>query len=243
MAKLLSRIGAVWFVFWFAFSFLLLYPFFSLFFYKEKWYPMGNKLRKKWAWFLMIICFIRVKIIKEQEIYDNKAYVFVSNHTSYIDIIAFGLFLPAKASFMAKAELAKIPLFGIFFRTVDIGVNRSSIKDSHKAFTLANERIAKGYSIVIFPEGTIWKNVPLMKPFKNGAFKMAIENNIEIIPVTFQNNFKILPDEKFEFYPRKMIFTIHRAVSANNLKIDDDEQLKLEIYTIIENNLKQNQVI
>ncbi|NQW42545.1 MAG: 1-acyl-sn-glycerol-3-phosphate acyltransferase [Bacteroidetes bacterium] len=241
--KIFARISAVWFLFWFAFSFLLLYPIFSFFFYKEEWYSIGNKLRKKWAWFLMYISFIRVEIIRENESEIKTPCVFVSNHTSYIDIIAFGLFLPEKASFMAKAELTKIPLFGIFFRTVDIGVNRSSIKDAHKAFLEASDRIKKGYSIVIFPEGTIWKNAPIMKPFKSGAFKLAIDNKVPIQPVTFQSNYKILPDEKFEFYFRKMIFTIHRSVDTDNLKPEDDELLKTNIYSIIENNLKQNKII
>ncbi|MES2616554.1 MAG: lysophospholipid acyltransferase family protein [Bacteroidota bacterium] len=234
--KLAGKIGAVWIAFWFAVSFLLLYPLFALFLSNEKWFPQANRLRKVWAWFLVCITFIRVKIIKEEDLPKAPA-VYVSNHTSYWDIIAFGLIMPPKFAFMAKMELGKIPLFGIFFRTVDIGVNRKSVIDAHKAFLVANERIAKGYSVVIFPEGTIWQHSPKLKPFKNGAFKLAIEAGIPIVPITFYNNYKILPDEKFEFNPQTLRMKIHRAEPTSHLKPTDSDFLKDKIFTIIEQEL------
>lgn len=234
--KLASKIGAVWIAFWFAVSFLLLYPFFALFLSKEKWYPHANRLRKVWAWFLVCVSFIRVKITKEDELPKGPA-VYVSNHTSYWDIIAMGLIAPPKYAFMAKMELGKIPLFGIFFRTVDIGVNRKSVIDAHKAFLIANDRIKKGYCVVIFPEGTIWQYSPKLKPFKNGAFKLAIEAGIPIVPITFYNNYKILPDEKFEFNPQTLRMKIHRAEPTSHLKPTDTDFLKDKIFTIIEQEL------
>lgn len=236
--KLVGRIGAVWFVFWFAISFLLIYPFLRFFLSSEKWYPKANKLRKIWAWFLVIVNFVRVKAIKETKIPKGPA-IYVSNHSSYIDIIAFGLFFPEKGCFMAKKELAKIPLFGIFFRTIDIAVDRSSAIGSHKSFVTAAERLKAGYSIIIFPEGTIWKYAPKLKPFKNGAFKLAIEQGVPIIPVTFYNNYKILPDEKFEFYPQTLRYKIHRVEATNHLKGEDCNPFRDRIFTIIEEELNQ----
>jgi len=237
--KLKGRIGATWFVFWFAISFLFLYPFFALFLSKEDWYPKANKLRKVWAWFLVIINFVNVKRLQEAALHIGPA-IYVSNHSSYIDIIAFGLFFPEKGCFMAKKELAKIPMFGIFFRTIDIAVDRSSAIGSHKSFVKATERIKAGYSIVIFPEGTIWKFAPKLKPFKNGAFKLAIDNAVPIVPVTFYNNYNILPDEKFEFYPQRMLYKIHRVEATNHLKGEDANGLRDKIFAIIEKELNQN---
>lgn len=236
--KIAGWIGAVWFVWWFFISFLILYPLFALFLSREKWYPKANKLRKTWAWFLVIINFIRVKGKREGAVFKGPA-IYVSNHTSYIDIIAFGLFFPEKGCFMAKKELAKIPLFGIFFRTVDIGVDRSSAVAAHRSFMLAAERIRQGYSIIIFPEGTIWKFAPKLKPFKNGAFKLAIDNHVPVIPVTFHNNYKILPDEKFEFYPGTLNYKIHRVETTDNLKGEDSDSFRDKIFTIIEGELNR----
>ena len=141
---------------------------------------------------------------------------------------------------MAKKELAKIPLFGIFFRTIDIAVDRSSAIGSHKSFVTAAERIQAGYSIIIFPEGTIWKFAPKLKPFKNGAFKLAIDNNVPIVPITFYNNYKILPDEKFEFYSQPLSYKIHRVEATNHLKGEDANGLRDKIFAIIEKELNQN---
>lgn len=240
--KILGKIGFIWFALWFIISFLLLYPFFIITLYNPKWHGTANKLRKIWAWFLISISFLRPKIKMNKGAF-NQASVIVCNHTSYIDIVALGLVMPTKVSFMAKQELAKIPLFGIFFKTVDIGVNRSSIKDAHKAFTIAQEKLKSGISIVIFPEGTIWDKVPQLKPFKNGAFKLAIDAKVPIVPVTFYNNFRILPDMKTEFYPYQMKFIVHRPEITNHLKEEDSDALKNKIFAIIENELIDNHIL
>jgi 1-acyl-sn-glycerol-3-phosphate acyltransferase len=240
--KILGHIGFAWFLLVFAGLFLIFYPLFLLFLSTPKLYPAANVLRKIWAWMIVILC-LSPPLYKREESPISGPCIYVSNHSSYLDIITFGLIGPLRFSFMAKQELAKIPLFGIFFRTVDIGVNRKSIRDSHKAFLDASDRIGKGYSIVIFPEGTIWEKTPQLKPFKNGAFKLAIENGIPIVPITFYDNYRVLPDEKFEFYPGRIRFKIHRAIPTAHLNDEDSDILKDEIYNLIENELKANNII
>lgn len=237
--KLIGRIGFIWFVFWFAIIFLLLYPAFLILLSKEKWYPLANRLRKVWAHAVVFLSFIRVKGLGKLNI-SKKPAIYVANHTSYMDIIAFGLFVPEKVCFVAKMELARIPLFGIFFRTVDIAVNRGSAMASHKSMMIAADRIKKGYSVIIFPEGTIGPSAPKLKTFKNGAFKLAMENNIPVIPVTFYNNYRILPDEKYEFYPGCLKYKVHRAEPTNHLKHEEYDILKEKIFTIIEKDLKES---
>ena len=105
--KILGKIGFIWFALWFIISFLLLYPFFIITLYNTKWHGTANKLRKIWAWFLITISFLRPKIKMNKGAF-NQASVIVCNHTSYIDIVALGLVMPTKVSFMAKQELAKI---------------------------------------------------------------------------------------------------------------------------------------
>jgi 1-acyl-sn-glycerol-3-phosphate acyltransferase len=160
-----------------------------------------------------------------------------------MDIIVLGIFAPLKVSFIAKKELAKIPLFGIFFRTVDIAVDRSSMRDSYQSFTKAKERLDDGYSVIIFPEGTIWEKTPQLKPFKNGAFKLAIEGKYPLIPVTFFNNYKALPDEKFEFYPSILECKVHRPILTDYLNAEDSDKLKDDIYTLIKNDLIEKKVL
>ena len=205
-------------------------------------YPLANALRKFWACTTVLLTASWPLIKRSNEKLTGPC-VFVANHTSYLDIVVLGLFAPLKVSFIGKYELSKIPLFGIFFRTVDIAVKRDSIKDAHRAFEQAKERLAKGYSVLIFPEGTIWNRTPEIKPFKNGAFKMAIEAKVPIVPITFLNNFKRLPDEKFEFYPGSIQCTIHRSISTNHLIDASADQLKDEIYQTIKQDLIANNIL
>ena len=141
---------------------------------------------------------------------------------------------------MGKKELARIPLFRIFFGTIDIAVDRGSAVASHKSMLKASEKLKAGYSIVIFPEGTIGKFAPKLKTFKNGAFKLAIENQVPVIPVTFYDNYYIMQDEKFEFYRRTLKYKVHRAEPTNSLKPEDSNKLKEKIFAIIEKDLIQN---
>ncbi len=100
------------------------------------------------------------------------------------------------ALYMAKIELMKAPLFKIFFKAMDIPVNRKSRMGSHKAFVDAGKKIDLGYSMCIYPEGTI-SNEGAMHNFKNGAFKLAIEKQVPIIPVANLNNWKLLQNGGF----------------------------------------------
>jgi 1-acyl-sn-glycerol-3-phosphate acyltransferase len=171
---------------------------------------------------------------REHRLSRKKKYVFVPNHSSYLDIVTCACLLPGTISFMAKQELRNVPLFGIFFRTIDIPVNRKSNAASHRAFLEAGKRLAKGMNILIFPEGTIPAHTPELGRFKIGAFRLAIEQGAEIVPVSIPDNYRRLPDGKFTAFPGKMRMTIHRPLPSAHLNPADAEALKDEVYRIIE---------
>jgi 1-acyl-sn-glycerol-3-phosphate acyltransferase len=158
---------------------------------------MAFKLKRLWTRIIHIGTFL-YPVIK----YKSKKYklprpcIIVSNHTSYLDIVLSTLYIDHTAVFMAKAELLKIPLFKYFFVYLDIPVNRKSAKGSHQAFLDAGKKIDQGLSVVIYPEGTIPKANKLM-PFKNGAFKLAIDKQVPIIPVVNLNNWWFLENGGF----------------------------------------------
>lgn len=93
---------------------------------------------------------------------------------------------------MGKAELAKVPLFGIFFRTMDIVVDRKSAISSARAFIRAKKELKNNFGIAIFPEGTVNRNPPKLMAFKSGAFKLAMDSNCAILPISFSNNYNII---------------------------------------------------
>lgn len=96
---------------------------------------------------------------------------------------------------MGKHELLDNPLLGIFFRSIDIPVNRDSKISSYKAFKQTGERLERGISVVIFAEGTVSKYYPpQLQEFKNGPFRLAIELKIPILPITSLDTWKVMWD-------------------------------------------------
>jgi 1-acyl-sn-glycerol-3-phosphate acyltransferase len=167
----------------------------------------------------------------------SKPYVIVANHFSYLDIVTTNVMLPLYFSFMAKKELADIPIFAIFFKTIDIPVDRSRNRASYQAFEKAQSKLDKGISVMVFPEGGIGTTVPKMRRFKSGAFRLAIENKVPVLPVTIADNWKRLYSGGLEDggTPGKMRIHIHRPLSTSHLKVEDVNNLKSEVYRIIEN--------
>ena len=78
---------------------------------------------------------------------------------------------------------------------MNVLIDRSNAKASHQSLERVAQEIKKGRSVVIFPEGTISKIAPKMKPFKNGAFRVSLENKVPIIPISFPKNYKLLQDK------------------------------------------------
>lgn len=139
---------------------------------------------------------------------------------------------------MAKQELSNWPLFGIFFQTMDISVNRKSPVNAAKAFIKAKRALNDGHSVVLFPEGTIPKNNPQLLPFKDGAFKMAFDTNKAIVPVTFTNNFGIigaLYGPKLRVAPGKTTAKISKPLYPSDF--EDCKALKDATFAAIQHNL------
>ncbi|HEY8402283.1 MAG TPA: lysophospholipid acyltransferase family protein [Cytophagaceae bacterium] len=241
MKNLLGKIYAGWCIFWFLLVFLLIYPFFLLFLSREKWYPYGHFLNKLWAHVVFAACALPTKIEFRFKPEKGKSYVYCANHTSYLDIPTLCYSLPGYFVFVGKASLAKVPLFGYMFRTLYIQVDRRSQKSRYETMIKSLEAIDKKRSLAIFPEGTIPNvNNPQMIPFKDGAFRTAIEKKVPIVPISIINNWKILPDESV--IPRRMVMKaiIHEPIDTQDLTLDDVNMLKEKTYSIIDQELRKH---
>jgi 1-acyl-sn-glycerol-3-phosphate acyltransferase len=225
----------LWFVLVFVLSFLLLYPFFwfALTFRKL---DAAFELKKVWAFIIAFGSGI-IPVIR----YAGKKYtlpktcIIAPNHTSYLDITLSALYIKHLALYMGKAELLKAPLFGIFFRKMDIPVNRKSRLDSHKAFVEAGRALERGQSLVIYPEGTI-DNDGKLRPFKNGAFKLAIEKQVPIVPVVNLNNWQLLQNGGFfKSYGRPGFarIIVHDPISTIGMTEENLVDLRQKVHTII----------
>lgn len=143
--------------------------------------------------------------------------------------------------FFGKAELLDNIVTRLYFKTIDIPVKRESKISAFRAFKRAGEYLQQGISVVIFPEGLIANEYPpVLQPFKNGPFRMAIEQNIDIIPVTIRNGWKIMWDDgsKYGTQPGVCDIRVHRPIDTSNLSLDDADRLRDQVYTIINQELK-----
>ncbi len=137
---------------------------------------------------------------------------------------------------MGKEELMSNWFLSIFFKTIDIPVNRDSNISSFKAFKKAAENLQAGRTLVIFPEGKIPEDYPpKLNPFKKGPFRLAIELKIPILPVTLINNWKLLWDTGMELgsNPGVCDIYVHAPVETADLTIDDAEELRDKVFNII----------
>ena len=183
--------------------------------------------------------------MQQPELDKNKPYVFCPNHSSILDIVISYVAIPQYFHFMGKAELKKVPLFRIFFKDMNIAVDRTSVTASHRAFLRAKADISKNISIGIFPEATIPACSPKLGPVKNGAFRMALENKVPIVPITYVNCWKIIPDGEFRKYggrPGLVKIYIHQPIETTHMTDADLKELKLKVMETIGSALPQTEM-
>lgn len=145
-----------------------------------------------WSKAVFIATGIKVRTIGLEKVDLSKAYVFVSNHASLFDIIAVVVGISRHIRFVAKKEIAKIPVFGWAVSGPNIMIDRKNGLDSARSLEKAARRISKGDSFILFAEGTRTRDGNL-QPFKRGAFSLAIEAGVPLVPLTILGSYGIMP--------------------------------------------------
>ena len=207
---------------------------------KEKWYPYFFRMARLWSKFILIGMGFGYKITKEETPQPKKSYMFVANHTSMADIMLMLVASKNPFVFVGKAELAKIPLFGFFYKRTCILVDRTSAKSRQAVFLRAQRRLKQGLSICIFPEGGVPEEHIVLDIFKDGAFRLAINHQIPIVPITFYDNKKRFSYTFFSGSPGKMRAKIHKFIKTEGLTIEDTKALNERTRTIILDELNRS---
>lgn len=164
----------------------------------------------------------------------NTSYVIVPNHQSYYDIFLLYGWLGIDIKWIMKMELRKIP--GLGYASAKVGhifIDRSNARKAMESLNKARKRLTGGTSVVIFPEGTRSKTGKLL-PFKKGAFKMALDLNLPILPVTIIGTRKILPASSMNLMPGKVKMIVHQPIDINKYTDQDIKQLMSETKEVIQ---------
>jgi len=223
----------VWFYILVAIPIIGLFPLLVVSILKESWYPFFFKLASFWAKFILIGMGFNYKIESEQKPEKTKSYMFIANHTSMADIMLMLVSVKNPFVFVGKKELARFPLFGFFYKRTCILVDRSSERSRKAVFLRAQRRLQSGLSICIFPEGGVPNHNIVLDEFKDGAFRLAINHQIPIVPITFADNKKRFSYIFFSGGPGKMRVKIHKFLSTKGLTVNDTKTLNLKAREII----------
>lgn len=228
----------IWFYILVALPILILFPILLISISKESWYPFFFKIARVWAKVILIGMGFNYKIAHKQTPEKDKSYMFIANHTSMADIMLMLVSVKNPFVFVGKKELAKIPLFGFFYKRTCILVDRNSAKSRQAVFLRAQKRLKTGVSICIFPEGGVPEEHIELDEFKDGAFRLAINHQIPIVPITFADNKRRFSYTFFSGSPGQMRVKIHEFLSTKGLTVDDTRILNTTARAIILNQLQ-----
>ena len=167
---------------------------------------------RHWSRFSCYGMFITVKVEGTENISNNESYIFAANHQSVYDIFLVYGWLDSRFKWIMKKELRKIPLVGAACEAAGhIFIDRSSPMAAKKSIDDASRKLVNGSSVVIFPEGTRSKDGKLGK-FKRGAFTLASEIKLPIVPLTIKGTYKAMPTGSYLIYPTKLTLVIHKPI-------------------------------
>lgn len=229
----------IWFYVLVALPIIVLFPILLISISREQWYPFFFKLARFWAKFILYGMGFRIKIKREQIPDKKKSYMFIANHTSMTDIMLMLVVAKNPFVFVGKKELAKIPLFGFFYKRTCILVDRSSERSRKAVFLRAQKRLQQGLSICIFPEGGVPDENIILDEFKDGAFRLAINHKIPIVPIVFYDNKKRFSYTFFSGGPGKMSAKILKFIQTNELSIPETKKTNEVARSMIYEELKK----
>jgi len=245
MFKLLRRIHRIHFLFIIAFFSILFFPLYWLASRRPAWYGVLNKLRVYHSRICSTLGGIHFRFEFEVPLDSKQHYIYCANHSSNLDIMILCILAHGRFHFMGKAELENNLILGIFFRTIDIAVNRDSKISAFRAFKKAGENLQNGMSLLIFPEGGIQDEFypPKLMPFKNGPFRLAIEKQVPIVPISIINAWDLIWDDGSRFGSRPGVCNIyiHKPIFTDKLALKEDELLKETVFNTINSKLHCNE--
>ena len=231
-----------WFYLMLAIPILVMLPFLLISILKEEWYRYFFVMARIWAKFILFGSGFYYIVDREEIPKMNKSYMFVANHTSMADIMLMLAVNPNPFVFVGKKSLVKIPLFGFFYRRTCILVDRSSSRSRMEVFNRAQKRLSQGLSICIFPEGGVPEDESvLLDEFKDGAFRLAIEHQIPVVPMTFADNKERFSYTFFSGSPGLMRVKIHHFIETKGMEAEskkDIRALKQKTHDIMHNQLR-----
>ena len=240
MRKVLLILWRIWFYALSAFPVILLFIPLAIFLLL----PYGYKYlywvaRNIWSPFVLFGMGFRIKRLNTFPS-DDKSFILVANHSSYIDIMLMFRMRKRPFVFVGKKEIEKIPIFGYLYKRSAITVDRSSFKSRSKVYERAKEVIRHGYSICVFPERDYLDETILLNQFKVGAFKIAVEHKLPILPIVFYDCKRKFPWYTTHGHCGSLRVRALKVIQTSKLGYNSIKVLSMKVHQEIEKSLLQD---
>ena len=162
----------------------------------------------------------------------GETYVVVCNHNALLDVPVSCPYIPGGNKTIAKIEIAKIPVFGLIYRAGTVLVDRKNEASRRESYSKMKEVLAMGLHMSIYPEGTRNKTNEPMKPFHDGAFRLAADTKKSIIPAVIFNSKKAMPADK-PFFLLPYPLAMHFLEPVEILPTETAQSLKEKVFVIM----------
>jgi 1-acyl-sn-glycerol-3-phosphate acyltransferase len=183
-----------------------------------------DRLQRTWVRTIVRAAGVRIRLHGEERIGTGEPRVYVSNHVSWFDVFSLASVLP-HYKFVAKAELAKIPIFGPGAKAVGtVFIERENRKSAFESYRTAAEQIRSGTSVVVYPEGTRGEGYAL-RPFKKGPFVLAIAAGVPIVPTIVHGTIDVMPRQSWRIRPGTVNIHFLEAIPTAAYTYDDRDRL------------------
>jgi 1-acyl-sn-glycerol-3-phosphate acyltransferase len=241
--NIFGRVWAVWGAFVFVITMLIfLIPFFLFIYFQKE--PVKTKrfisYSRVWMDIFLGLVGCPLKIRGREYFKKGRTYIVVCNHNALIDVPVSSPGIPGGNKTIAKAEMAKIPLFGLIYKTGSILVDRKNEKSRRDSFAKMKEVLDMGLHMCIYPEGTRNVSDEPIKPFHDGAFRLATSNGNSIIPMIIFNSRKANPPDK-GFYLMPVKLYMHFLPEVELQPGETVDGLKSRVFNLMKNYILQNQ--
>jgi 1-acyl-sn-glycerol-3-phosphate acyltransferase len=178
-----------------------------------------------WAWTVHKCMGLTFSLQGTEKVEPGTSYIVTPNHQGNADILALFAMLPLPFRWVIKKELLRIPVFGwALAGTGAISLDRSNREKSVRSLKAAKKKLEGGWSVLIYPEGTRSSD-PNLQPFKKGAFMMAVQTGVPILPVTCNGAYRVLPRKTITFIPGHITVTIGDPIQTQGLTEQDVPEL------------------
>lgn len=193
-----------------------------------------HAVARLWGRILLAVSFIRVRVDGLEKLDPDANYVFVSNHSSYMDIPALLASLPYQFRFFAKKGLYKIPFLGWHLhRAGHLMVDRSNARNSLKSMSAGARIVAeRGVSVLLFPEGGRTKVG--LRDFKEGAAYIAIKAGVPVVPVAIVGMRELLPMGSIHLRSGRALLRVGAPIPTKGLMLADREELTRRMHDEIQ---------